>query len=175
LASFIGYVPDESPRLVIGVFLDEPKGEIYGGEIAAPVFREIAEGALRQLGIAPTDPAALAAKVAVRPGKAPAARMPVAVEEEAAEEDDAVDSEPDPASGKLVPSVVGLAARRAVHDLAAAGLGASVSGEGHVVSQHPSPGSAVPPDGLVTLTLGSAAGRAEATLAVARAGSGGRP
>ncbi len=55
-ASFVGYLPAQAPRFVIGVFVDEPKGKIYGGEVAAPVFREIAEGALRQMGVPPTEP-----------------------------------------------------------------------------------------------------------------------
>ena len=50
-SSFVGFAPAEAPRIVIGVFIDEPKGEIYGGEVAAPAFREIAEYALKVLGV----------------------------------------------------------------------------------------------------------------------------
>jgi cell division protein FtsI (penicillin-binding protein 3) len=171
LASFIGYVPDDAPRLVIGVFLDEPKGEIYGGEIAAPVFREVAEGALRQLGVAPTEAVVATKPAAVRPGKAPAAHPAIAAAEQATEDDDALDPEPTVAPGKVVPSLLGLSARRAVHDLAAAGLTASIQGEGRVVAQRPLAGSAVPPDGLISLQLSGPAARAGATLAV----SGARP
>ena len=59
-SSFVGFAPAEAPRVVIGVFIDEPKGEIYGGEVAAPPFREIASYALKMLGV-PPDPAAMAA------------------------------------------------------------------------------------------------------------------
>ncbi|MCM2334750.1 MAG: penicillin-binding protein 2, partial [Anaeromyxobacteraceae bacterium] len=59
-SSFVGFAPAEAPRVVIGVFIDEPKGEIYGGEVAAPPFREIASYALKMLGV-PPDPAARAA------------------------------------------------------------------------------------------------------------------
>ena len=53
-SSFVGYLPAQTPRVVIGVFLDEPKGEHFGGMIAAPIFGEIALGTMRQLGI-PAD------------------------------------------------------------------------------------------------------------------------
>jgi cell division protein FtsI (penicillin-binding protein 3) len=51
IASFVGIVPADQPRLVILVTIDEPKTGTYGGEIAAPVFQAIARHALGQLGI----------------------------------------------------------------------------------------------------------------------------
>ncbi|HWW60783.1 MAG TPA: penicillin-binding transpeptidase domain-containing protein, partial [Thermoanaerobaculia bacterium] len=56
VASFAGYVPADRPRLVILVVVDEPRGAQYGGTVAAPVFREIAEATLRYLGVAPSIP-----------------------------------------------------------------------------------------------------------------------
>ena len=53
VASFIGFVPVRDPQLVIAVIVDEPKGNYYGGEVAAPAFEEIASYALPYLGIAP--------------------------------------------------------------------------------------------------------------------------
>ena len=41
LASFCGFAPVDHPRLVIGVFLDEPQGSYYGGSEAAPLFARI--------------------------------------------------------------------------------------------------------------------------------------
>jgi cell division protein FtsI (penicillin-binding protein 3) len=35
-SSFVGFAPAESPRVVVGVWLDEPRGEVNGGEVAAP-------------------------------------------------------------------------------------------------------------------------------------------
>jgi cell division protein FtsI/penicillin-binding protein 2 len=43
LASFVGYFPADDPQYTIGVFIDEPKYKIYGGDVAAPVFKDIAE------------------------------------------------------------------------------------------------------------------------------------
>ncbi|MFQ5581224.1 MAG: penicillin-binding transpeptidase domain-containing protein [Mariprofundaceae bacterium] len=52
-AVFAGAVPADDPQLVIVVVIDEPQGSIYGGRVAAPVFRHIAETALPYLGISP--------------------------------------------------------------------------------------------------------------------------
>ncbi|GAB4453630.1 MAG: stage V sporulation protein D [Armatimonadaceae bacterium] len=46
LASFVGMAPIQNPRYVILVAVTDPKGEYYGGQVAAPVFKEIAECAL---------------------------------------------------------------------------------------------------------------------------------
>lgn len=53
VASFLGFVPADLPRLAILVVIDEPRGAYYGGEVAAPVFASIALPALRYLGIPP--------------------------------------------------------------------------------------------------------------------------
>jgi cell division protein FtsI/penicillin-binding protein 2 len=50
-SSFIGYFPVENPVILIAVVLDDPKsGEYYGGKVAAPVFRKIAEKILNYAG-----------------------------------------------------------------------------------------------------------------------------
>ncbi len=51
ISSFIGYVPSRNPRIVILVIIDEPEGVAWGGEVAAPAFREIARQSLRYLKI----------------------------------------------------------------------------------------------------------------------------
>ena len=53
MASFLGFVPVKEPKLVIYVAIDEPQGAHYGGELAAPVFSEIASQVLPYLGIFP--------------------------------------------------------------------------------------------------------------------------
>lgn len=53
VASFVGFVPASRPRLVVLVTVDEPKGAIWGGVVAAPVFAEIAQFALQYLDIPP--------------------------------------------------------------------------------------------------------------------------
>jgi len=56
VSSFIGFVPAGAPALSIVVVIDEPKGTPYGGTIAAPLFREIAQSALLNLGVLPDRP-----------------------------------------------------------------------------------------------------------------------
>jgi cell division protein FtsI (penicillin-binding protein 3) len=60
LASFVGFAPASAPRLVVAVMIDEPAaGEHYGGTVAAPVFAQVMQGALRLLGVphdAPLEP-----------------------------------------------------------------------------------------------------------------------
>ena len=51
VSSFVGFVPADNPRLAMIVVIYEPKGESYGGVVAAPVFREIANQALSYLNI----------------------------------------------------------------------------------------------------------------------------
>ncbi len=53
---FTGFVPAEQPKLVITVVVHEPQGAIYGGVVAAPVFRNIAAKALPYLGVMPSAP-----------------------------------------------------------------------------------------------------------------------
>jgi cell division protein FtsI (penicillin-binding protein 3) len=52
IASFVGLAPVSAPRLVIAVMIDEPAaGQHYGGSVAAPVFAQVAQGALRLLAV----------------------------------------------------------------------------------------------------------------------------
>ena len=55
VGSFVGFVPANDPQLAILVMIDEPQGPAWGGVVAAPVFRKVAEQALRHLGVAPGE------------------------------------------------------------------------------------------------------------------------
>jgi cell division protein FtsI (penicillin-binding protein 3) len=56
VASFVGMVPATKPRLVIMVMVDEPSGSFYGGDVAAPAFRQIARFNLQHLEVPPDAP-----------------------------------------------------------------------------------------------------------------------
>jgi cell division protein FtsI (penicillin-binding protein 3) len=56
VASFVGFVPASRPRLVILVTVDEPRGAIWGGVVAAPAFQEMARFALQYLEVPPDAP-----------------------------------------------------------------------------------------------------------------------
>ncbi len=55
VSSFVGFVPASDPRIVAIVVIGEPKGGYYGGTVAAPVFRELAEATLAYLRIPRED------------------------------------------------------------------------------------------------------------------------
>jgi cell division protein FtsI (penicillin-binding protein 3) len=53
VSSFVGFGPSVRPKLLVAVMVDEPKGDIYGGTVAAPAFKEIMSFALNYLRIPP--------------------------------------------------------------------------------------------------------------------------
>ena len=56
VASFIGMVPTNDPKLLVAVVVDQPRGSIYGGSVAAPAFQKIAGWAVPYFGINPCPP-----------------------------------------------------------------------------------------------------------------------
>jgi cell division protein FtsI (penicillin-binding protein 3) len=91
VSSFLGVVPAEDPRLAIIVILDEPQGGHLGGAVAAPIFKEIAEQALRYLHVAPTTTVVASSKglPAVARGVVAAKATPAAAEADDAAANDA--------------------------------------------------------------------------------------
>ncbi|HSP35910.1 MAG TPA: penicillin-binding transpeptidase domain-containing protein [Thermoanaerobaculia bacterium] len=137
IASFGGYVPADRPRLVILVVVDEPKHEQYGGVIAAPAFREIAEGALHYLRVTPSVP-----------------QRTIGIDAPAL----AAFSQPqNPAPRAGVPDLKGLDARAAVARATAAGLIVDAIGSGVVTTQNPGAGEALPDDRHVSIMLAESA------------------
>jgi cell division protein FtsI (penicillin-binding protein 3) len=53
VASFIGMVPTDHPRLLVAVVVNQPQGSIYGGSVAAPAFQQIVGWAVPYFGIPP--------------------------------------------------------------------------------------------------------------------------
>ena len=156
LASFIGFAPAERPAVVISVVIDEPAIAHYGGTVAGPVFRRIAEVTLRHMGIAPEGrPAVLAQKKK---------EIVVVEEAELAAEEEAVEK-----GQSAVPDLRSLPLRQAVIALHAASLVAEVKGSGIVVSQDPAPGKAVGHGAVVRIQLERRRFDSEAAAAEARA------
>ncbi|MBM3681974.1 MAG: penicillin-binding protein 2 [Actinobacteria bacterium] len=54
IASFIGMAPAENPEIVVAVSVHNPKNGRYGGQLAGPVFKEVAQYALQQLNVPPS-------------------------------------------------------------------------------------------------------------------------
>ncbi len=145
LASFAGFLPVEDPRVVIVVMVDEPKGMHYGGLIAGPVFKSIAEASLDYLGIerelpAPTneldklfeaDDEPLLLEAAATDPAAPPVATP---------------------SGAM-PDLRGLPLRAAMRALARCDCEVKIEGHGFVVSHEPTAGSTLDPSSAVSLKL----------------------
>lgn len=142
LASFIGFVPAERPAVVISVVIDEPVIAHYGGAVAGPVFRRIAEVTLRHLGITPVGKGE-----AIVSRKRNEERKQVAQAEVASAQEAAAEGE------SAVPDVRSLPLRQAVIALHARSLVPEVSGSGVVVAQDPPPGKAVAHGAAVRIEL----------------------
>jgi cell division protein FtsI (penicillin-binding protein 3) len=56
IASYIGFAPVHNPALVTIVVINEPRGQYYGGIVAAPAFKQIMERALTHLKIPQDQP-----------------------------------------------------------------------------------------------------------------------
>lgn len=127
VSSFIGFVPADNPRLVSLVLIDEPEGNVYGGVVAAPAFRNIAQGALRQLAVAPRDGAVIpnmpaqAEPSAQRPIKRPGVQLASSTED-------------------AVPDFLGLSMREALEKAQSMRISLKMQGSGYVVKQTPAPG-----------------------------------
>ncbi len=49
-SSFVGFAPADDPRIAVFVGIDEPQGNYYyGGQVAAPAFKEIVEASLQYM------------------------------------------------------------------------------------------------------------------------------
>jgi cell division protein FtsI (penicillin-binding protein 3) len=147
VSSFVGFAPAEAPRIVIGVFIDEPRGEIYGGEVAAPVFKEVAEQALRAMGVPEGDGTRRPAEAVVL-ASAPPEDDAVPTVEEALRSAGA----PRP-GGVAVPALEGMPARSAIKVLEAVELLGETAGSGLVSRQSPPAGTVVEPGSRVRLVL----------------------
>ncbi|MDH4192757.1 MAG: penicillin-binding protein 2 [Nitrospirota bacterium] len=71
IASFVGFAPIDQPRLTMLVVIDEPKIGNWGGEIAAPVFRKVAERVLPHLGVLPGGSPIIRTAAATQPISSP--------------------------------------------------------------------------------------------------------
>jgi stage V sporulation protein D (sporulation-specific penicillin-binding protein) len=163
IASFAGFAPLKSPVIAVVVTIDEPKGQYFGGDVAAPVFRAIAEKTLRYLSVAPDQPLTPAQMAQLRPppgateGKEPdlgfdalaaagklmsknsplpeQSLIPEAHEAPAAEVPGKGDWEGYP--GVEVPDLTGKSMRAALTEIAGVGLEMQVRGSGMAVLQMP--------------------------------------
>lgn len=163
VSSFVGFVPADAPRFVIAVFIDEPKGSIYGGAVAAPAFRAIAEAALTAYRVPPAGPVGPAPHVPA-PGDAgrvilASAEHPPAFPQPPADGYSGPTGPRQTGPGRAAPAAVAearepgripdlthLGMREVLQFARDRGLVVEVEGSGWVVSQRPAPGAPWPRD-----------------------------
>jgi cell division protein FtsI (penicillin-binding protein 3) len=149
VASFMGFVPADRPRIAVSVVIDEPMaGTTAGGSVAGPVFRRIAAMTLRYLGVRPRGTRSMdLAKLARRNRPSPGASRRVATP-----------AKPKPApytgrGGVRVPKLDGQPVRTAVQALVEAGLVPVVRGSGRMARSEPPTGTRVVRGSKVTLVF----------------------
>jgi cell division protein FtsI (penicillin-binding protein 3) len=165
VASFVGFVPADNPRLVVLVVLEDVGHGHMGGLIAAPVFSEIAAGALTRLNV--TSRRADFDSASLLPLSSPAS-------DNWSAEDNPVAPQPDRVRDvRSVPDFRGLSLRGALRMAAGRELNIQVEGSGYVIAQRPAAGQ--PLDGTpIRLTLGENEQMADAPPAVRRVRCGRR-
>ena len=148
-ATFVGFAPSRAPLFAMAVMIDTPRGPRYtGGAVAAPVFKRVAEAALRYLAVPstidPNRPLLVQRAATVRPG--PAAARPAAFPVR----DAPANASPE---HRVMPDLRGLSARRALAALGPLNLAVRLDGDGFVTSHRPGPGEPVGHGTIAALNL----------------------
>jgi cell division protein FtsI (penicillin-binding protein 3) len=131
VASYLGIFPTEEPRVIVYVVLHNPKGPaVYGSQIAAPVFRGVAEDLIGYLGIRRRGDVVLEQPGSLRVAVPP----PIAL-------------------GEAMPDLRGTPKRLLLPLLSIPGLEVRISGEGFVVEQDPPPGTRLESGASIRLRL----------------------
>lgn len=157
IASFVGFVPAERPRLAISVVIDEPVINHYGGTVAAPVLRRIADQALRYLGVPPrvTSKSKKDKRSKHEQQEPEQPGAPGAAVDGIVEQDQELLLEP-PALGPnqvRAPDLAGLSMSQVLDALAEIGLRPVFMGTGVAVEQVPPPGDPVDGGGYVQVNF----------------------
>ncbi|OLE53941.1 MAG: hypothetical protein AUG51_10810 [Acidobacteria bacterium 13_1_20CM_3_53_8] len=173
VGSFVGFAPVENPAVVIIVVIDEPVGSYHGGDVAAPVFREIAEQILPELSVSPDT------EIRQPAGSNLIAQSPRAAEEsnrlreelerereiQQATLPQAADANhgsslsevvyaPATRNAVLMPDVRGRSVRDVARICAELGLQLETEGEGRAQRQQPSPGTEIEVGQVVHIHFG---------------------
>jgi cell division protein FtsI (penicillin-binding protein 3) len=145
VASFAGYAPATNPTVALIVVIDEPQGAYYGAQIAAPVFKNVAEQVLRYRTVPPDEPS-YAPEYKVEKEKPRAPEKPRILELPKPEFIPAslstTDGQPD-LGGIAVPDFFGKSLREVTEECLKAGLRFQSVGSGAAVQQMPPPGAYV--------------------------------
>ena len=168
-ASFVGYFPTEDPMYSMIVVISNPsKGVYYGGSIAGPVFKEVADKVYAtRLNIAPKKDSTLKPRPLYASGKSKELQtlykdMQMTLPDSAylyewahyTHRDNAIEANGIKVEVGNTPDVRGLGARDAVYLLESAGLKVQMSGKGRVKKQSIAPGSKITRGNKCIIELG---------------------
>lgn len=169
IASFVGFAPVNNPAVVIIVVIDEPAGAYHGGDVAAPVFQQIAAKILPEMGVMPDtdfkEPNELiAASLTVSDQVAKEREAELRQDQDRAATLPTVTAR-DGRGGEIVyavatskaivmPDLRGQSVRDVARSCAQLGMHVEAHGEGRVVKQSPQPGAELRPGQTIYVDFG---------------------
>jgi len=182
IASFAGFAPLNNPAITVLVSLDSPRGRYHGGDVAAPVFKQVAEQVLAYLDV-PHDlrvtPAIQMAKARQKkpepeldvsdfvpsqneplPG---ADNLPVFPPETPAGSEAVQTVALDEGQGIEVPALGGKTVRGVTEECTRLGLNPVLIGTGLAIEQNPGPGTRVRPGSRITVRFARSAPKPSGT------------
>jgi len=138
IASFMGWAPGERPRITVLVVVDDPKGEPWGGSVAAPVFREIVERTLPIMGVLPDE-------LVRKPAPLTSVSTGYSADELADNSEELSDAARDqvPDCETCMPNLLGMPLRRVLKMAHKFGVLVEVVGSGRAVNQTPLAGTPI--------------------------------
>jgi len=126
IASFVGFAPSRNPAITAIVIVDEPKEDIYGGVVAAPIWADMVNKTLKYLNIPALEQEMVPDQVQDDKERWAQGTVPV-----------------EPNDLSVMPDLKGLTLREALTRLGFSGAGVQVSGSGIVVAQDPGAGMSI--------------------------------
>jgi len=170
VASFVGFAPVNNPAVVIIVVIDEPAGAFHGGDVAAPVFRQIAEQVLPELGVMPDTDFKAPTEFVARSTQSPELIAKLRDEESRQEQVRSATlprSSRDSKGGEIVyavstskailmPDLRGRSVRDVARACAQLGMHLEAHGEGHVIKQMPEAGTELRSGQVIYVDFGRA-------------------
>jgi cell division protein FtsI (penicillin-binding protein 3) len=133
-ASFVGFAPAVDPRIIVVVVINEPKKGFYGGVVAAPAFRRIAQQTLHALQVPPGEVKNTVRKVAAPDSTEPTEQKPLIVLQPLSYFETMSQSQ------TVMPDLTGVSLRVALDQLRYFAGSLDIRGSGRVVQQNPEPG-----------------------------------
>ena len=167
IASFAGYAPASNPVVSLVVVVDEPRGAYYGAEVAAPVFKRIAEQILRYMSVPPDVPS-YAPQYTFVNQEASSQKPEAGMAKPVASADDTPTwllasgswlPSQEPELGDIaIPDFYGKSLRQVTEECLKAGLRLQSIGSGAAVEQMPPPGASVRAGSRVQVRFSSKVG-----------------